>query len=79
MPVSAKLDDAVTEQRCDHVVGFALAVFPQHGETDRIVKESERETVDQAFRFCPLCGIELIQATPEMPKQTALCERLLSL
>jgi len=44
---------------CDHIIGLALAAFPQHGETDRLVKFSERIEPDDRFGFCPRCGASL--------------------
>ena len=44
---------------CDHVVGFALCAFRQHGERDRLVVASESVVPDDKFAFCPRCGASL--------------------
>lgn len=50
--------DTVTGQ-CDHIVGFFMSEFSQYGESDRLIRESESVRVDQAFTYCPICGLEL--------------------
>jgi hypothetical protein len=50
------IEDAVTGQ-CDHIVGFLLGTFPQHGDVDRLTRESEDvRHLDLEFNYCPLCG-----------------------
>jgi len=44
------------EDGCDHIVGFRLASFPQHGEVDRLIRSSEKIAPDDPFNYCPLCG-----------------------
>ena len=53
-----KLEDAVTGQ-CDHIIG--LASYPSSYEwvRDRLVLQSEKEDVDEAFAYCPCCGASL--------------------
>ena len=45
---------------CNHIIGFHLAAFPEHGERDTLVRFSERVTLDDTFRYCPLCGKSLL-------------------
>lgn len=44
------------EGDCDHIVGFRLASFPQHGEVDRLIRSSDKTPPDESFNYCPLCG-----------------------
>lgn len=65
---SAKVEDAVTGQKCDHIVGFILSDYPQYGENDRLARESEGVSVSEMFSFCPLCGDDLLPPkTPGLP------------
>ena len=50
--------DTVTGQ-CDHIVGLFLADYPQHGESDRLARQSEGLDVDEIFNYCPSCGVNL--------------------
>ena len=55
--MALKLGDAAAGQQCDHIVGFSLSEFPQHGGMDGLVRVSEGiSEITQAFNFCPLCG-----------------------
>ena len=47
---------APKESDCDHIVGFQLASFPQHGEVDRLIRVSDQVKPDEVFNYCPLCG-----------------------
>ena len=46
---------------CDHIIGFELCAYPQHGERDRLMRESEMrgEFLDQPFAYCPECGADI--------------------
>jgi hypothetical protein len=44
------------ESECDHLVGLRVASFPQYGETDRLVRSSEKLEPDDPFNYCPVCG-----------------------
>ena len=41
---------------CRHVTGFALASYPEHGETDGLTFAGDGRQPDTVFNFCPLCG-----------------------
>lgn len=47
---------APREATCDHIVGFRLASFPQHGEKDRLIRIGEKTEADELFNYCPVCG-----------------------
>jgi hypothetical protein len=76
IPTSIKLEDAVTGQQCDHIVGFILSDVPQYGGSDRLATKREGVAVDQAFKFCPLCGAELTPSIQATPGWTGLREHL---
>lgn len=66
---------AVTEQ-CDHIVGFLADQFPQFGGIDRLIRFSEGTCADEPFKFCPLCGGELILSSQAPLVQIASREPL---
>lgn len=53
-------------ETCDHIVGFALSDFPEHGGTDCLVKQSESIQVTTQFHFCPNCGVRILSNNQDM-------------
>jgi len=47
------------EEKCDHVVG----IYPDDDGIIEKIKESDnrlaKACIDFAFKFCPLCGVEI--------------------
>lgn len=58
MDMKTDNENAVTGQ-CDHIVGWVLGAHPELGDRDRISRQSNRDQVDELFRFCPACGFSL--------------------
>jgi hypothetical protein len=57
---------------CNHIIGFKLGEFPQHGDTDRLLRIAENIAPDESFTYCPLCGEYLVGTSCLLPGHAEL-------
>ena len=47
--------------QCDYIIRLFLTPFPQHGDMDRLARQSEGldidAEIDEPFNYCPCCGV----------------------
>jgi hypothetical protein len=50
----------MSEEKCDHVIGlFNFGSYYEEVETVAVSSGIKKCDLDESFKFCPLCGVEI--------------------